>query len=126
MKNYSEFHDGFLDGVLITPERGLDVYLRTRPGKRARVFLSGVVAASLTEFREGNIILEVLVREGAEITLQDVARIYGLAPEHEVERWEEDLVGRASDSRLVLLEVNPSFGASCMVLAEKADFHNVQ
>ena len=126
MKNYSEFHDGFLDGVLIPAERSLHVYLRTASGKKTQVLLTGVVAVNLSGFREGNIILDVLVRQGSEIRAQDIGSVHQLEPDRDPKPWDAALLRRAHDSGMILFEINPSYGATCMVLAEKAEFHDLQ
>lgn len=123
MKNYSEFHDGYLEGLWI-PENGtVHVFLRTDvEEEQITVVLKGVVMLRAGEFREGNIIVEVLVRDHEEVTLQDIGRLYELAPGHRAEDWEHQLLNRANEERMIILEINPSYGASCLVLAHTVEF----
>jgi hypothetical protein len=125
MKNYSEFHDGYLEG-LWTPEGGIaHVFIATDASVEKKQFtavMSGVVMLRAGEFREGNIILEVLVRDHDEITVQDIGRLYELAPGHTPEDWEHQLLERARNERMIILEINPSYGASCLVLGRTVEF----
>src|SRR5205807_1093863 len=88
MNNYTEYHDGFFDGLWIQDEGTLQVYLRTSGKKRNTVALTGVVMLKVTGFKAGNIIFEVLTRDHNEITLQDIAELYDLPAGHEPAKWE--------------------------------------
>jgi len=74
MKTYSQFHDGFLEGLRIDKEgKVVEVYLSTLEKERTTAVLSGVVILKAGGFREGNIIFEVSTWACEEITLADVA-----------------------------------------------------
>ena len=52
MNNYTEYHDGFFDGLWIQDEGTLQVYLRTSGKKRNTVALTGVVMLKVLLFAE--------------------------------------------------------------------------
>ena len=68
-------------------------------------------------FRQGNIIFDVLVRYGKEVTLHDIVTIYEFKDEDKARVKLEETVQK----NLVLLEINPSYGVTCTVLAESID-----
>jgi len=119
MKTYSEFHDGLFEGLRIEKDQKVvHVYLRTSGGQRTTVCLRGVVMLKAGGFREGNIIFESSVRNSGEITLADIAELYELDPNNERARWEHKLLERVREEQLQILEVNPSYGGSCVILAK--------
>jgi hypothetical protein len=77
MKNYSQFHDGNLEGLWID-ETVVHVYLRTLEKERFVAVAEGVVALAASGFRAGNLIFEVVTRNHEEITFSDIADLYDL------------------------------------------------
>jgi hypothetical protein len=124
MKNHTQFHDGTFDGLRIQDrDKGIvDVYLRTSKGQRTTVVLTGVVMLNATGFKAGNIIFEVLTRDHNEVTAQDITELYDLQPGHEPESWEKQLMEKVGQEALQILEINPSYGARCLVLARTMEF----
>lgn len=77
MKIYEQFHDGTLDGLLIDPAV-TQIFLSTCERESFVIAASGVVRLAAGKFKEGNIILDVSVRQHEEITLQDITGVYEL------------------------------------------------
>ena len=67
-------------------------------------------------FNAGNIILDVLTRQDEELTLQDISEVYRMESSGESQSLR--LLAKAREQRLVFLEISPSYGATCLVLAE--------
>jgi len=123
MKNYSEFHDGFLEGLRIDKDaKVVHVYLCTLDKERTTAVLTGVVMLKAGGFREGNIILEVSTRDSDEITLADIAELYELDYGHEPKRWEQKLMERVGEQNLQILDVSASYGGTCSILAQTIEF----
>lgn len=120
MRNYHEFHDGFLDGIWFDGER-VHVCLSTLKKAPFTLVAGGVAALSSGGFRKGNLIFEVLVKTQEEITLSDVATIYELREGDAGRDQGDKLLKNAHDQKLEILEINPSYGASCLILAESFD-----
>ena len=98
MKTYHQFHDGFLDGLLIDKDRGMvHVYLSTWEKERNTAVLSGVLMLKAGGFREGNIILDVSTRDHDEVTLKDIAELYELPFSHEPAAWEHKLIDKVRE-----------------------------
>lgn len=116
MKKLDQFHDGYFDGLLVQGS-GVRVFLRTDGGQEFVLEVSGVLRLRVDGFREGNIILDILIRNNEDITIQDIIDFYGFKEEANALTKLEELRRK----NLVVLEINPSFGASCIVLAESVE-----
>ncbi|WP_263358908.1 hypothetical protein [Acidicapsa ligni] len=120
MKNYDQFHDGWLDGLLID-QKSVQVFLSTEERQPFLVVANGVVALAADGFKAGNIVFEVVTRQKEELTLQDITRAYGLAEGATGQDQAQKLLAKALEQNLIVLEINPSYGASCVLLAESVD-----
>lgn len=116
MGNFDQFHDGFLDGLLI---RGTSVrvFLSTSDRQEFELKVSGVSSLKAEGFRQGNIIFDVLTRSGDDITIHDIMDFFEFKEEAKALTKLEEV--RRKD--LIVLEINPSYGAGCIILAESAE-----
>lgn len=112
MRTFNQFHDGSLDGVLLDGKNAR-LFLSTLEKQSFVLHLSSVKSLRLNDFRQGNNIFDVLVREGDEITIEDIVELYGFADEVKATLALEEV----HRNGLVVLEINPSYGASCQALA---------
>ena len=123
MKKYVEFHDGFLDGLLLD---GLSAYVFVSTPEKWRFVLvvSGVTAVDAGTLKEGNIIFDVLIYGCDELTLEQMIAVHGPMSEYglpdQAQRW----LTKARQEGLNLLEINPSYGAACLVLAHTIDLRH--
>ena len=117
MQNYEQFHDGSLDGLLID-QTSVYVFLSTEEKRPYVMVVGGVLALSANGFKAGNIVFEVLTRHKVEITLQDIRETYGLSVEAGGQEQAQKLLEKARERNLIVLEINPSSGATCIILAE--------
>jgi hypothetical protein len=120
MTNYDQFHDGSLDGFLIEGAL-VRVFVSTEQKQAFALEVRGVVAMTAEGFRAGNIIFEVTVRRADELALEDVIQTYGLQPSAAGETQARELLDKAKEKGLSLLEINPSYGGQCLVLAQSVE-----
>jgi hypothetical protein len=120
MKEYGQFHDGFLDGLWIDGDTA-QLYLRTAEGRRFVATSNGVVALDASGFRAGNIVLSVSTRNHDEIDLRDIRSLYDLRDGPEGEEQSVNLLAKARNEKLTVLEVTPSYGACCLVLTKSVE-----
>jgi hypothetical protein len=116
VKKYDQFHDGFLDGLLIE-DRTVRVFLSTDDKQAFILEASGVFSLKADGFRQGNIIYDVLIRDREEVTFHDAMNFYEFKDEANAVRKLEEM----HRQNLVVLEINPSYGASCIILAESVE-----
>jgi hypothetical protein len=123
VKTYSEFHDGFLEGLRTDRDAGVvHVYLTNHRKVRITAVLSGVSKLKAEGFREGNIILDVSTRDSDEVTLADVANLYDSDSIEEPNHWRHTLMKKIREESLQIFEVNPSYGAQLLILAQTIEF----
>jgi hypothetical protein len=100
------FHDGFIDGLLIT-DRDVRIFLRTVSHEKFTILLNGVKLLVLDDFRQGNIILSVDWLDPADLHDESVCRLYHVAEKSIVE---EGWILEAQRNGLQGLEIIPSYG----------------
>ena len=120
MKNFTQFHDGFFDGLWIDSTR-VHIYLSTLQKERFTAVADGVVRLFATGIKEGNIIFDVVVRDHDELTPDDISAVYDLAGGTALEEKASRLLDKAREEKWVLLEISPSYGANCLILARRVD-----
>jgi hypothetical protein len=120
MKNHHQFHDGRLDGVLLD-QKSVKLFLRTEQKEPFILLVRGVIAMAVDGFRAGNIIFDVLLRQGDELTLEDMTDVHALIPGPRGEEQARKFLEQARERKLIIVEINPSYGATCRVLAESAE-----
>lgn len=125
MKNYSEFHDGFFDGLLLG-EKSAHIFVSTEHKELFVIEVLDVVALSASDIKAGNIVYEVLTRSGVELTLEDIIAVKGPFPEISEQSFAQRGLVQALEDNLILLEINPSYGATCLVLARSVQLCNRQ
>jgi hypothetical protein len=116
VKTLNQFHDGFLDGLLIQGT-AVRVFLSTEDRQEFVLEVRGVLYLKVDEFREGNIIFDVLERDGDDLTFQDMMDFFGFKDEARARRELDEARGK----NLIVLEINPSYGATCIILAESVE-----
>jgi hypothetical protein len=121
MKTLEQFHDGFLNGLLI---QNTTVYVFISTDKSKKFVLEGrdVLSLKADGFRQGNIIYDVLVRDSDEVTLEDIHNFYEFKDEANALKKLEDVRRKT----VVVIEINPSYGASCLILAGSVDLITYQ
>jgi hypothetical protein len=116
LKKYSEFHDGFLDGVFLDGNSAY-IFLSTDRGELFVFEATQVDSLNIADFRKGNIIFEVLCHSANELSLEMIEAVNGGFPEVSRSRFAQRGLELAVEKNLVLLEINPSYGATCLILA---------
>jgi hypothetical protein len=111
--NIPNFHDGHFDGLRIGPSKLVSLFLKAQDGKAFTLVLQEVDALTLSEVKQGNIILDLVFRSTGDLTRSDMAELYSLdtdAPQT------ADLLRAKREQGFQLLEINASYGARGLVL----------
>jgi hypothetical protein len=91
--------------------------LRTEDREFFVLEVEGVLSLKADGFRKGSSIFDVFVREGDEINSEDVFQLYGFTDEEKARAKFDSLRKR----ELVVVEVNSSYGAGCIIMAASVD-----
>lgn len=113
MKNYSQFHDGLLDGLLLEGDSAY-IFLSTEQKDPFVLQAHGVTSLMADQFRQGNIIYEVLLRSSDEISQEDVTSLFGFKNDEQAFLHLEKVRGQ----QLCLIEINCSYGASVLATVQ--------
>jgi hypothetical protein len=111
--NIPNFHDGYFDGLRIGPNKLVNLFLRTQERKSFILVLQDVDSMTISEIKQGNIILDLVFRSSEELTRSDMAELYSVdvdAPQA------ADLLTAKREEGFQLLEINGSYGAQGSVL----------
>ena len=76
MESFEQFHDGFYNGMFIR-ESSVDIFIANHIKQRFVVSATEVAALVSTDIRAGNIIFDIVCRNGIEITLDDIREAHG-------------------------------------------------
>lgn len=110
----SKIHDGNLFGILMPDPRTLLIMIQTSERSNICLRFSDVERFRMDDFRQGNVILDITVWRGAEVRREDVAYAYGESSEGAP--FLEDAVRRISAEDKLVVQLNPSFGASAVCI----------
>jgi len=112
------FHDGHFDGFWIGSNKELHLFLRTNHGESFTIALRGVDALTLSEIKQGNIIFDIVLRSGEQLTGSDIEELFGVeaGTSHT-----SALLKTKSGMGLQVLEINASYGAHGLVLFQTID-----
>jgi hypothetical protein len=116
MVELPNFHDGFFDGICIS-EKTAYLFLRTYLGERSTILLKEVERMNLSNFRAGNIIFDVVLVDARALTTEQIKQLYELSDAGKAEQ----LLKKAQEQSLNVIEINPSYGAECTGLFRTAE-----
>jgi hypothetical protein len=119
MTNPPNLHDGFFDGLWLSPDKRARLFVRTVTGELSTIVLTEVEALNVTSLRAGNIIFDVTLIAPENLTVKDIQQLYDLKDD-QVEMARR-LLSKAQQQGLSALEINPSYGAEGKVLFRTID-----
>jgi len=118
----SVFHDGYLDGFLIS-ESSVLFFLSTMEKQAYVLIAKGVERMKADGFRQGNIIFDVLARRADQLSIGDVRSLYDTLDGEVGERQTRTIWERLTQEGRVMLEINPSYGCECLLIAQTLTVH---
>jgi len=77
MDDLPDMHDGFFDGLWISENKSAYLFLRTYTGGRSTLVLKDVERIDVSNFKVGNIILDVVSVDPGELTVEHIQQLYG-------------------------------------------------
>jgi hypothetical protein len=114
MTTLPNLHDGFFDGVWLSPDKQARFFVRTVTGERSTIILTDVKALNICGLRAGNIIFDLVLIAPNKLTVKEIEQAYDLKS-GEVEKAAQQL-GRVQEQGLSGLEINSSYGAEGIVI----------
>ena len=111
---FPDIHDGFFDGVWISENKSVHIFLRTVSGERSTIVLKDVERMTVSNFLQGNILFDLVLVEPDKLTIALIEDVYQLQPAR-IEMAQQ-LLKKAQERGLSALIINPSYGAEGVVL----------
>ena len=115
MINQIDFHDGYVDGVLVSGD-ATRIFLRTVREARFTLTLTGVDALHFEDFKQGNIIFELNFLSLNELEPSFIFELYDYNDELKNRFVLNDWVATAKKRGLQVMEITPSYGCSISAL----------
>ena len=122
MVSHGEFHNGSFDGVWVADKGLVFLFLTAYGGRQVTAVLADLLRLNAGGFREGNIILDLTIRDHNEVTLQGIVNLCDAGDAHEPQAWESKFLEQINREGLRLLEVSSSYGGTCLALAKSIEF----
>lgn len=113
-------HDGWVAGLVVR-EGAAQVLLEDTEKRRYSLHLRQVERLLATDFREGNIILDVVVRPCQSDDGKLLARLHGLQSVDKEGNFLAALLERAVAEGALIVEINPSYGCSIVALCKQVE-----
>jgi hypothetical protein len=108
---------GFFDGLWTSENKSAYLFLRTDTGGRSTLVLKDVERIEVSNFKGGNIILDVVFIDSGELTVEHIQQLYKFSDSGKAQHFLKEVQERG----LRVLEVNPSYGADCTPLFRTAE-----
>jgi len=115
MRELKQFHDGYFEGAVVR-DMVATLFISTVEKKDYVIRLEGVRSLKLEGFSGGNIIFDVALRTSSDVTSQDMVSFFGYRDETAAEAKLEEV----QREQLLVLDITPTYGATCSVLAKSA------
>jgi hypothetical protein len=109
------FHDGFLDG-LFTFGSQARIFLRKQNGEKFTLVIHGLERLQGEDFRQGNIVFDVVFLEPDEIEGSDVCELYQFSEEAVKTFSLAEWLVKAKEKGLKAVQISPSYGCSVQAL----------
>ena len=119
MTGLPSFHDGFFDGLWLSANKSVRLFVRTVSGERSTLVLTDVEALNISSLKAGNIIFDLVLIAPDKLSVEDITQVYDLQP-HEAEMARK-LLNKAQGKSLSALEMSTSYGAEGKVLFRSID-----
>ena len=114
----ADLHDGSLDGLVLTPEKALEISFTTVPGDKVTLRLNGLVRLKAEDFREGNTVLDVEIKRGESIERSTIAAAIGEKEDHP---FVQKLCDQARAEGWATVDVSSSYGCALIGVGKSVD-----
>ena len=121
MNSPPDFHDGFVDGVLLS-DPSARILLRTVEGDRFTLALNELEALRVNDLRKGNVVFEVAFLEPKQLDASFVFELYGYSDEHKKTFALDEWVKEATRKGLTAIEITPSYGCTILAIFKSHSF----
>jgi hypothetical protein len=119
MTGLPNLHDGFFDGLWLSGNKSVRLFVRTVAEERFTIILTDVDALNINGLRAGNIIFELVLIAPDKLTMEDMTQAYDLKPDEGEQA--RKLLSKAQERSFSALAMNTSYGAEGKALFRAID-----
>jgi hypothetical protein len=113
-----EFHDGLLLGIVMSPsDKSLTVHCQTIDKEDCRLTIPQIVRLRADDFRQGNIIFEMTLREGPEVPEEAVRKLWQFEGDMAAKHL-ATLMRKIQSDRWILFEIGSSYGCELLAVSQ--------
>jgi hypothetical protein len=120
--NISDLHDSHLIGLSVDREKRGRLLFELAGGRRTTLVLEGVQYLQADNFRQGNIVLDVVIQKGADCDESYLEQLFGKEYLEQNKAFKESLGARIGSGELVLVAIEPSYGCVLVALCKLYDW----
>lgn len=120
MTSQLNFHDGFVDGVLVE-DHSARIFVRTVGGEKFTILLRGVMSLVMNDFREGNIILSLDLLDASNISDEALWNYYHRPVDADPASLRSKFLRSIESEQLQALEIDPSYGATLVAIFKESE-----
>lgn len=115
-------HDGKLLSIAAPIDKRVEIKVEDVLEKQYSIILDGVTRFCASDFREGNIILDVMIMRGRQVKQADLSQLlYAGQMGEEAKVYLEHLLEDIVHKSLLVLQINPSYGCLLIGIARNID-----
>jgi len=114
------FHDGYLDGLRVLPEKSLILFCRQVDGKKSIITVPRIESLWASQFKEGNIIDSINFYRGNGCPEKLIRRVQGYTCQSPVEYFEKDMA-EIIKNNWSLMELTTSYGCELLALFSSSE-----
>ena len=119
-------HDGFLEGIIVKENKSATLTLRDVTGVQYELELGAVEHLCANDFREGNIILDLMVERGKNCDVSLLRTLLGDKHSESHPGFLVALLQRIEAEDLALVSIDPSYGCSFLALCRTINWRVVK
>lgn len=116
--NISDLHDSHLIGLSVDRENSRRLLFELAGGRRTTLVLEGVQYLQADNFRQGNIVLDVVIQKSTDYDESYLEQVFGKEYLEQNKAFKESLGARIDSGELVLVAVEPSYGCALVALCK--------
>ena len=99
MDRLPDMHDGFFDGLWTSEDKSAYLFLRTCTGERSTLVLKEVERINVSNFKAGNIILDVVFVDSGKLTVEHIEQLYQFSDAEKAQQFLTKMQDRAQSAR---------------------------
>lgn len=116
--NLSDLHDSHLIGISVDREKCGRLLFELMGGQRATLVPEGVEHLQADNFKQGNIVLDVVIHSSADYDESRLDQLFGKEYLEKNMAFRNSLTAKIASEKLSLVSIEPSYGCTLVALCK--------